>query len=106
MQLKKCCLGVFVCFQLAACDRDTHDHPEVVTGEQLFNYHCAECHDLAGQGKFLKGVPGNKDTALNTFEIEHKLKDNPVKDSIMPVFTKMPKAEAIKIVTYLKQLEK
>jgi mono/diheme cytochrome c family protein len=87
---------------LTACNPDQHDHPKLTTGKQLFEYHCASCHGDAGQGLILKGVPGNKDTELSTGQIVHKIQHK--KEGSMPEFTDMPRAEAIKIATYLKHI--
>ena len=52
---------------LTACskDRDHHDHPDLTTGEQLFNYHCAECHGEDGTGKLVDRTPANILTTKN-----------------------------------------
>ena len=88
---------------LTGCSRDLHDHPGLVTGKQLFEHHCAECHKTSGMGTFLKGVPANKDTKLSTWQISHKLR---MGDSAgaMPIFETMSVDETMKISTYLKRM--
>jgi len=89
---------------LNSCSKDVHDHPELVTGEQLFNYHCSGCHKETGKGNFLKGIPENRDTHLSTFQIAHQVKKGGESGSKMPTFTKMSDEESIKIAAYVKSL--
>ena len=89
---------------LAGCGQDMHDHPDLVTGEQLFNYHCASCHKPGGQGNFLKGVPANKGTDLSIFQIAHKVQSGAGENSAMPVFAGMSYDEARKIAAYVQRL--
>ena len=100
--------NIFLAFLLVValngCSKDLHDHPELVTGEQLFNYHCSECHKETGKGKFLKGVPSNRNTHFSTFQIAHKVKKGGGSGSKMPAFTKMSDEESIKIAEYVKSL--
>ena len=86
------------------CRRDIHDHPSLTTGQQLFEFHCLECHREKGQGSFLRGVPPNNDTQLSAFQISHKIRKANGKESKMPLFPTMSKQEAIKISYYLKQI--
>ncbi len=89
---------------MTGCSADNHDHPDLVTGHQLFEYHCAPCHKADGSGVFLKGVPANRDTELSVWQIIHKVQDGSEEKSQMPNFSKMPEQEAAKIAIYLKQL--
>lgn len=91
---------------ISACSRDTHEHPGLVTGEQLFNYHCSGCHKNTGKGKFLKGIPPNRNTVLSSAQIIHKINANNGEKVKMPSFPKMSEAEAeaVAIVSYLKQM--
>jgi len=89
---------------LAGCSADEHDHPQLVSGKQLYDYHCAGCHREDGSGLFLKGVPANRDTDLSAWQIIHKVKEGEQGDSRMPVFARMPQEEATRIAVYLKQL--
>ncbi|MCP4341502.1 MAG: cytochrome c [Desulfobulbaceae bacterium] len=99
--LASCLLLVTV----GGCSNDTHDHPKLVTGEQLFDYHCSGCHKKTGKGNFLKGVPANRDTALSSGQIKHKITIKDKDGAKMPSFPKMSEAEAAKIASYLKQLK-
>jgi len=91
-----CCLN--------ACSKEIHDHPEQITGKQLFELHCSNCHKVTGTGKFLKGVPANKDTLLTKSQIEHKIRDKSSGNEKMPSFPKMSALEAANISAYLKSL--
>lgn len=87
---------------ISSCSKDTHVHPDLVTGEQLFNYHCSGCHRETGKGKFLKGIPPNRNTVLSSALIVHKIAGNNGEKMKMPYFPKMSEAEAVAIVSYLK----
>lgn len=91
---------------LSGCEQDVHDHPELTTGKQLFEYHCSSCHKSAGTGHFLKGVPANKDTGLAIWQIKHKIKDkaSPDNKTKMPSFPNMSSEEASLIANYVKNL--
>lgn len=91
---------------LSGCDKDVHDHPELTTGKQLFEYHCSSCHKSTGTGHFLKGVPANKDTDLAIWQIKHKIKNKASQDSKtkMPAFPNMSPEEASLIANYVKNL--
>jgi len=86
------------------CSNDIHDHPDLVTGEQLFDHHCSECHNKTGAGVFLLGVPANRDTTLSSSQVIHKIQHNEKNSSKMPAFPEMSTEEAKKITDYLKQL--
>jgi len=88
-----------------SCSRDTHNHPSGITGKQLFEVHCAECHSSGGLGSILLGVPSNKDSKLLGVQIRNKLLHGVAKGSKMPVFKTMPEKEAIQIVQYLQTLK-
>ncbi len=93
------------CFLMfSGCSHDKHDHPDLRTGKQLFDYHCAECHKKTGKGQFLKGIPANKGTALSAGQVSHKVKFNDGAQSKMPSFPEMSNFEAQKIASYLKKL--
>ena len=85
-------------------DVDQHDHPELTTGKEMFEFHCASCHHNAANGNFLAGVPANKDTRLSTAQIVEFIAGRHRESSDMPVWKNMPKAEALKIASYLKTL--
>ena len=83
---------------------DKHDHPDLVTGEQLFEYHCSGCHKNTGHGNFLKGIPANKNTDLSSAQIVHKINLDAEEGSKMPTFPAMSETETAKIASYLKQM--
>lgn len=90
---------------LSGCsDDDSHNHPELKTGKQLFEHHCAGCHHSAGNGNFLAGVPANKGTSLSNAQIVKFMRDTHRENSKMPAFEGMPDEEATKIAGYLKSL--
>ena len=91
---------------ITACSRDSHNHPDLVTGKQLFNYHCSTCHKATGIGRFLKGVPANKLTRLSPGQITHKIVagTGTGTQAKMPTFPNMPTTEAVKIANYVKTL--
>lgn len=87
---------------LTACNNDRHNHPELNTGKELFEHHCARCHQKNGLGKFLKGVPANIATTKNQPEIVwHIQQGSQSGQSRMPVYSNMPTDEANKIAHYL-----
>jgi len=92
---------------LSACGQDKHDHPNLSTGEDYYNTHCAACHKKDGTGLFLKGIPANIATNKSKTDIIFHIKivsdENNAK---MPVFTNMPDNEAQKVAHYLLQLKK
>ena len=88
---------------LSGCNNDIHDHQDLVTGKQLFEHHCSECHNSSGLGNFLRSVPANKDTKLSAWQITHKLRAGE-KDGKMPIFEEMSVEEAMKISAYLKRI--
>jgi len=99
-------LSAIVGFTLAGCSkhRDQHDHPDLSTGEALFNYHCAECHGEDGTGRLVKGTPANILTRKGYQEIVNFIIGDTEHTRKMPVFATMPRVEAGKIATYLLQL--
>lgn len=87
---------------LMGCDNDIHNHPANTTGKELFEIHCSNCHGASGSGKFLKGVPNNRNTDLGSHQIVHKIKQG---NGGMPAFPNMPTDEAKKIVSYLRSIK-
>ena len=101
----KIATAILLSLTLSACDNDVHDHPELVSGRDLFEYHCASCHQSSGIGKFLLGIPPNKNTKLSFTDVIHKIKDDDGNERNMPLFETMSKEEASKITAYLKGLK-
>ncbi|MFD2229837.1 c-type cytochrome [Alkalimarinus sediminis] len=89
---------------LSGCDKDTHNHPELITGKQLFDHHCAGCHAETGKGNFLKGVPPNKQSSLSIWQIAHKIRIEANDKRKMPLYPNMSTQEAELIADYVKQL--
>ncbi len=94
---------------LTACNSggDLHDHPNLKTGKQLFEFHCASCHSKDGHGQFLKAIPSNRDTKLSIQQIVTHIRKNKTGEKrTMPLFAKMGSDEARKIALYLMDLKK
>ncbi len=94
-------LGVFV---LVACSRDDdHRHPQLKTGKQLYVHHCASCHQDAGDGAFVQGVPPLKDTSMTYRQMtDHIRGHGRADDSRMPEFSTMSQKEAEAIAVYIR----
>ena len=95
-------------FALASCskDRDVHVHPNLLTGEELFNFHCAECHGEDGTGRLVDGTPANILTGKDVEEIVRYITADTGGGRKMPVFAEMPKSEAEKIAEHLIDLKR
>jgi mono/diheme cytochrome c family protein len=95
--------GVMLAVALLACspDRDNHDHPNLKTGEELFNYHCVECHGEDGTGKLVDRTPANILTGKDLRGIEDYIISDTGRGRKMPVFASMPGPEAKRIAAYL-----
>ncbi len=93
--------GLFI----AACDVvDEHDHPTLATGKQLYGHHCAPCHQQAGDGAFLKGVPPVSGLTMDYRQmVEHIRGQARQGDTRMPTFTAMSQQEAEKIAVYIRR---
>jgi mono/diheme cytochrome c family protein len=76
-----------------------------MSGEALFDEFCADCHGSSGGGSFLQGVPANRNTELNYWEVKIKIKHGSGEDSDMPVFKELTDSEVSKIASYLKSLK-
>ncbi|MDH5701014.1 MAG: cytochrome c [Nitrospirota bacterium] len=99
-------LWTMVVVSLSGCSRDQHDHPNLTTGEQLFNYHCAECHGVQGTGNLFNGIPANILTQKSHQEIVAYITTGTGQEREMPVFSAMPIAEAKVITDHLFTLQK
>ena len=99
-------LWTMICVSLSGCSRDQHDHPNLTTGEQLFTYHCAECHGVQGTGNLFDEIPANILTQKNPREIITYITTNTGHERKMPVFSAMPAEEAKIITDYLFMLQK
>lgn len=96
--------GIVCVLLLTGCDRvDVHDHPQLKTGEEFYNHHCASCHQRSGDGAFLRGVPAVKYTSMKISEIvDHIWGHGRAGDSRMPQFSDMSKYEAERIAVYIR----
>ena len=102
--MRQALTGVACVLILAGCDRaDVHDHPQLKTGEQFYNHHCASCHKLSGDGAFLQGVPAVRYTSMKIREIvEHIRGHGRAGDARMPQFSDMSVHEAERIAVYIR----
>ncbi|MCB1772563.1 MAG: cytochrome c [Gammaproteobacteria bacterium] len=95
---------VFAVFLLAGCGEDGHDHPEISTGRELFEYHCGECHQETGEGAFLRGIPPVVYTTMTYRQLVAYIRGHGrAEDTRMPAYSSMPKAEAEKIAIYVRR---
>ena len=83
---------------------DDHDHPQLRTGQQLYEHHCGACHQGGGDGAFLRGVPPVRFTTLTYAElVDHIRGYSRPTGTRMPLFSTMPREEAEKIAIYVRQ---
>lgn len=89
---------------LTACSgQDDHDHAQLKGGRQLYDYHCAPCHQISGEGAFLRGVPPVKFTTMTYQQLVDYIRGHGrAEGSQMPRFSTMPKAEAEAIAVYIR----
>ena len=87
------------------CSEDRHDHPNLTTGEQLYNHHCAECHRKDGTGILFDSLPANIFTQKSPQEIITYITTDTNHNRLMPAFTSMPSNEAEVITEYLGNLK-
>lgn len=98
-------LAVIACMlALTGCDQAAdHGHPRLKTGEQMYNYHCASCHQRSGDGTFFDGIPAVKYTPMKIHEIvDHIRGHGRADDSRMPRFSGMSRYEAERIAVYIR----
>jgi mono/diheme cytochrome c family protein len=103
--MKSLLLWAMVVVSLSGCSRDQHDHPNLTTGEQLFNFHCAECHGVRGTGKLFDGIPANILSKKSPEEITTYITTETGYIREMPVFSTMPADEAKAITDHLIALQ-
>jgi hypothetical protein len=104
--MKSLLLSAMVFMSVVGCSRDQHDHPHLTTGEQLFNYHCAECHGVQGTGKLFDGMPANILTKKSPTQIINYITTETMHEREMPAFPTMPPDEAKAITDHLISLQK
>jgi len=103
--MKPLLLWAMVLMSLSGCSQDQHDHPNLTTGEQLFNFHCAECHGVQGTGKLINGTPAIILTNKGPGEITTYITTETGHERDMPVFNTMPAYEAKSITDHLLKLQ-
>ena len=104
--LRSLLIGGMIVGCLTGCSQDQHDHPNLITGKQLFNFHCAECHGVQGTGKLFDGIPANILTKKSPEEIITYITTETGYIREMPVFSTMPADEARAITDHLFTLQK
>jgi cytochrome c553 len=104
--MKALLVGTLLAMSMLGCSRDQHDHPHLTTGEQLFTYHCAECHGMQGTGSLFDGIPANILTQKSPEQIVTYITTATGQKREMPVFSAMPADEAKVITDHLIALQK
>ena len=104
--MKSFLLVSLIVVSASGCSQDRHDHPDLTTGEQLFNYHCADCHGVKGTGNLFDGMPANILTIKSPQEIISYITTETGHEREMPVFQTMPADEAQAITAHLFTLKK
>jgi len=104
-RMKSLLLWVIVVISVFGCSRDQHDHPNLTTGEELFNFHCVECHGVQGAGNLLDGIPANILTSKSPQEIAEYITIGKQRNREMPVFSTMSADEAKVITEHLFRLK-
>jgi mono/diheme cytochrome c family protein len=103
--MKDAVICLFVVAGLWGCSRDEHNHPNLRTGEQLYNHHCAECHGEDGTGHLFDVIPANILTKKSPREIMVYITTDGHHERKMPVFRTMQVAEARLITEHLLSLK-
>ncbi len=98
---------ICVCIIMSAwgCSGERHDHPDLTTGEELYNHHCAECHREDGTGILFDSLPANILTQKSPQEIITYITTDSNHNRLMPAFNTMPPGEAELITKHLFQLK-
>jgi cytochrome c553 len=91
---------VIVLITLFGCSRDHHDHPDLTTGKELFDYHCADCHGVDGTGRIVDLIPANILTTKSQKEVVEFIISGADHEK-MPIFKTMPEREAGRIAYHL-----
>jgi len=102
--LRQVLTGVACLLVCSACERSgVHDHPQLKTGEQFYNHHCAACHRRSGEGASLHGIPAVTYTPMKIAEIvDHIHGHGRAAATQMPVFSEMSNHEAERIAVYVR----
>lgn len=83
---------------LAGCSQKPD---ETSSGEELFNYHCAKCHQKSGTGKLLQRIPANSLTKMSKPDVVNLIRKGSPTKPHMPAIEQVDYAQARKIVDYL-----
>lgn len=97
------CVGILM--SAYGCSEEQHHHPDLTTGEQLYNHHCAECHREDGTGILFDSLPANILTQKSPQEIITYITTDSNHTRLMPAFTSMPADEAELITKHLVKLK-
>ncbi|RDE19082.1 cytochrome c [Motiliproteus coralliicola] len=89
-----------LCLLLAGC-ADQHDY-DALSGEQLFNQICADCHRQSGKGSFLEGIPANAGTRLDREQLIELITEGSSEHKKMPVISQLDRQQAGRVADYLK----
>ncbi|GAA5315226.1 MAG: hypothetical protein AseanaTS_04300 [Candidatus Pelagadaptatus aseana] len=85
---------------LAGCNtKSISTTAENLTGQDLFEMHCAQCHKASGAGNFLKGVPSVALTDLTEHEISEQILKG---KNRMPSSPRLNYEQRMKIARYIK----
>lgn len=106
-QIPSTLFWICVCLIMSACGRsgEQHDHPDLITEEQLYNHHCAECHREDGTGILFDSLPANILTQKSPQGIITYITTDSNHNRLMPAFTTMPPDEAELITKHLMKLK-
>lgn len=89
---------------LVGCGQEDHDQRQGWSGQQLFEHHCAKCHQETGEGAFFRGIPPLTYTTMTYRELVDFISGHGrSEDTRMPVYESMPKAQAEKIAIYIRR---
>lgn len=91
-------LSVVAIFSLMGC---TQRPDEASSGQVLYEYHCAKCHKSSGNGKYLMGIPANRETYLSQSSVIVMIKDGHRSKPNMPPIPNISYSEAQKITQHL-----
>jgi uncharacterized membrane protein len=107
LQIPRAFLAICVCFIMSGygCSDEQHNHPDLTTGQQLYNHHCAECHSEDGTGILFESLPANILTQKSPQEIITYITTDSNHQRLMPVFNAMPSEEAELITNHLMKLK-
>ena len=98
-------IGACLVMSAAGCSEDQHDHPKLITGEQLYNFHCAKCHRKDGTGILFDSRPANILSQKSPEEMITYITTDTNHNRLMPAFKSMPLDEAEFIAEHLGTLK-